>query len=515
MNKSNLARRLAALLALLLALPLVSFTAHAQPKEIRIGIVTDRSGALSYYGDMSINGFILGLMYALNIPSFETITPNLEWKLVWEDKVIHIIAASNVPAGQQVPDPVTATKVAEDLILNKGVEILVGTADSPSAIALTQIAEKYKVVFLVVPAADHEITKTYLNRYVFQISSTTWHDAIAGGTYAVKLGKTVAFLAPANSWGRSTVAAWSAVIQQNGGTVVADIYAPVTTTDFTPYIQALLASKAEVFVPVWAGATALALYQQINASGVYQRMKVTSGIPDLATLNLLRMGLYLPNYEGMMKYAWNLPQNNPVNDWLVSKYIELYKKKALPTMGTLLTAFPLPDLFVGEGFVAGHALGLALQKTGGSTDPEKLISALEGLSFFSVKGQITIRKEDHRTIQDMYIARIVWDTESLKKYYTADELPDLYKPLWNLGMFAVKYIDTVKSVTPPVEATLPSPPPPPQQEQPKPEQPKPEQPAPAPQPQPAPDYTPYIVAVLVVVVIVVAALLLVRGKPRK
>jgi len=162
----NLARGLAALLALLLALPLVGFTAHAQPKEIRIGFVTDRSGALSYYGDMSINGFILGLMYALNIPSFETVTPNLEWKLVWEDKVIHIIAASNVPAGQQVPDPVTATKVAEDLILNKGVEILVGTADSPSAIALTQIAEKYKVVFLVVPAADHEITKTYLNRYV-------------------------------------------------------------------------------------------------------------------------------------------------------------------------------------------------------------------------------------------------------------------------------------------------------------------------------------------------------------
>ena len=518
MNKSSLARGLAVLLALLLALPLAGYTAHAQPKEIRIGIVTDRSGALSYYGDMSINGFILGLMYALNISSFETLTPNLEWKLVWGDKVIHIIAASNVPAGQQVPDPVTATKVAEDLILNKGVEILVGTADSPSAIALTQIAEKYKVVFLVVPAADHEITKTYLNRYVFQISSTTWHDAIAGGTYAAKLGKTVAFLAPANSWGRSTVAAWSTVIQQNGGVVVADIYAPVTTTDFTPYIQALLASKAEVFVPVWAGATALALYQQINASGVYQKMKVTSGIPDLATLNLLRMGLYLPNYEGMMKYAWNLPQNNPVNDWLVAKYVELYKKKALPTMGTLLVAFPLPDLFVGEGFVAGHALGLALQKTGGSTDPEKLISALEGLSFFSVKGQITIRKEDHRTVQDMYIARIVWDTESLKKYYSVEELPDLYKPLWNLGMFAVKYIDTVKSVAPPVEANLypaqpPQPAPPPQQ----PAQPaQPAQPTPPPQPpQPAPDYTPYIVAALVAVIIIVAVVLLIRRKPSK
>ncbi|MEM0223905.1 MAG: ABC transporter substrate-binding protein, partial [Thermofilum sp.] len=195
MSMKSLAARLAAFLALLVSASFLAAAAYAQPQqEIKIGIVTDRSGALSYYGDMSINGFILGLMYALDIKSFETVVPNLEWKLDWEGRTIHIIAASNVPAGQQVPDPVTATKAAEDLILNKGVEILVGCADSASAIALTQIAEKYRVVFLVVPAADHEITKTYLNRYVFQISSTTWHDAIAGGSYAAKLGKTVAFL---------------------------------------------------------------------------------------------------------------------------------------------------------------------------------------------------------------------------------------------------------------------------------------------------------------------------------
>ncbi|MEM0459979.1 MAG: substrate-binding domain-containing protein [Thermofilaceae archaeon] len=514
MSMKSLAAKLAAFLALLVSASFLAAAAYAQPQqEIKIGIVTDRSGALSYYGDMSINGFILGLMYALDIKSFETVVPNLEWKLDWEGRTIHIIAASNVPAGQQVPDPVTATKAAEDLILNKGVEILVGCADSASAIALTQIAEKYRVVFLVVPAADHEITKTYLNRYVFQISSTTWHDAIAGGSYAAKLGKTVAFLAPSNPWGRSTVSAWSTVIQEKGGVIVADVYAPATTTDFTPYIQALLASKAEVFVPVWAGATALALYQQINASGVYQRMKVTSGIPDLATLNLLRMGLYLPQYEGMMKYAWNLPQNNPVNDWLVSKYVELYKQGKLPTMGAVLLAFPLPDLFVGEGFVAGHALGLALKKTGGSTDSEKLISALEGLSFLSVKGKITIRKEDHRTIQDMYIARIVWDTTSLAKYYKPEELPDLYKPLLTYGMFAPQYIETVESVTPPVEVNLyPQQPPP---EQPPPQQPPATQPPAQPPPQqPAADYTPYIAA-LVIVVVLVAALFFLKKRSKK
>ncbi|RLG61943.1 hypothetical protein DRN84_02800, partial [Candidatus Geothermarchaeota archaeon] len=296
-----------------LIIPLTNSNVYAQ-EEIKIGFVTARSGVLSYYGDMSINGFILGLMYGLNIETFETVTPNMEWKLNWSGKTIHIIAADTVPAGGQVPDPSTATSAAEDLILNKKVNVLIGSSYSPVAISLTQIAKKYKVVLLVTPAAAHEITKDYLNRYVFQIASNTWHDALTGAKWAVEnMGKTFAFLAPSNAWGRSTVECWKTVIEENGGRVLAEIYAPMTTTDFTPYIQSILSSNAEVFIPVWAGASALTLYQQINASGIYQKMKVTSGIPDLATLNLAGMGAYLPNYIGMMKYAWNLPQNNPVN----------------------------------------------------------------------------------------------------------------------------------------------------------------------------------------------------------
>jgi len=429
--------------------------AIAQDNEINIGVVTARTGSLSYYGDMSINGFILGLMYGLSITEFKTVTPNTEWNLTWGDRVIHIIAADTVPSGGQVPDPATASSAAEDLILNKGVDILLGSSSSPAAVALTQIAEQYRVVFLVTPAADHEITKTYLNRYVFQTASNTWHDALTGAKWAVEnMGKTFAFIAPSNTWGRSTVEAWKTVIEEGNGTVLVEQYAPVTTTDFTPYVQAVKASGAEVFIPVWAGSGAFTLYQQINSSGLYDIMNVTSGIPDLATLNLAGMAQYLPNYRGMMKYCWNLPQNNPVNEWLVEKYVKLYKENALPTMGSILLAFPLPDLFVGNGFIAGHALALALKNTDGKTDAESLISALENLEFDSVKGHIKIRKEDHRTIQDMYIAQLAWENESLKQYYSYDELPDLYKPFYIYGIFAPKYIDTIENVTPPMEVNL-------------------------------------------------------------
>ncbi len=50
---------------------------------------------------------------------------------------------------------------------------------------------------------------------------------------------------------------------------------------------------------------------------------------------------------------------------------------------------------------AGIALVEALKKAGG-TDPEKLIAAMEGLSFETPKGRMTFRKEDHQAMQSMF-----------------------------------------------------------------------------------------------------------------
>ena len=50
----------------------------------------------------------------------------------------------------------------------------------------------------------------------------------------------------------------------------------------------------------------------------------------------------------------------------------------------------------------------ALTKAG-STDTEKLIAAMEGLSFDTPKGPMTFRKEDHQAMQEMYHWRIKKD----------------------------------------------------------------------------------------------------------
>jgi branched-chain amino acid transport system substrate-binding protein len=84
-----------------------------------------------------------------------------------------------------------------------------------------------------------------------------------------------------------------------------------------------------------------------------------------------------------------------VNNWLVTEHYRQYKSP--------------PDFFTVAGMTAGIALVEALKKTGGDTKTEKLIAALEGLSFETPKGKTIIRKEDHQALINMYHFKIKID----------------------------------------------------------------------------------------------------------
>ena len=55
------------------------------------------------------------------------------------------------------------------------------------------------------------------------------------------------------------------------------------------------------------------------------------------------------------------------------------------------------------------ALVTAVEKCGGSTDAEKLISTMEGMEFYTPKGKMVFRKEDHQALQSMYHFKIKVD----------------------------------------------------------------------------------------------------------
>jgi branched-chain amino acid transport system substrate-binding protein len=169
------------------------------PQPIKIGVLTTKTGALDYYGTMQVRGLELGIEYATS-GSRQVAGRPIEW--IIEDD-----------AG----DPTTAGRKARELIEQQDVDILQGCVSSAATIVVAGVAQEYRRVLLVEPAAADSITGENWNRYVFRTAASVWQDAAAGGRYAVEhLGKTFCYLAPDYVFGRQSSAAW----RQRAGPVV-------------------------------------------------------------------------------------------------------------------------------------------------------------------------------------------------------------------------------------------------------------------------------------------------------
>ena len=389
-------------------------SAAASPTVIKIGVVTDLS-TFAYYGEQEVAGLALGLAYAVGATNVTQAiqATSYGYTVTGGGYQFQLYVAD----GQG--DPTLSAEAAVQLITQDGVQILQGSPDSDCAIDVAAVAAQYQVIFMAAPAADYDITAQNFNVYTFRMASSSYQDALTAGPYAVQnVGKSFALIAPDYSWGFEEVAEWTSVIQSAGGKVVTVQYAPETATDFTPYIDKILASNATVVVPIWVGPTAVTLFQQLKGLGVYQKMSITTGIPDLTSFNFLLVG-NIPIYVGSTKYAFNLPDNT-VNNWLIQNYVTLFKENRLPEQTATYgdEFFPLPDIFIPDSFATGQAIVAALAMTGGNPAAPGMIHALEGMYLNTPKGPMYIRPQDHQALQDMYVVKVAYTNSTMSKYYT-------------------------------------------------------------------------------------------------
>ncbi len=358
--------------------------------SIKVGLLTDRSGVVAIYGPMLEQGFDLGLQYAT------------DGTMTVAGKKIEV----SIKDTQSKPD--VGTQLARELIEKDGVKLLVGVPNSATALAVSGVAKENKVVYIAEPAASPDITGAQFNEYTFRTSRTSVQDALTMGAALKDLGKKFVQIAQEGAFGRGSASAFYNVVKANGGTFVVNdnatdfggVYAPPDTTDFTPYLNKLLDSKADVVIVTWSGAGFVPLFQQMQQLGVFKAMTVATGMGDNQTL---KAGYATAiGSVGVSVYHYTLPKNK-VNDWLVEQHMKKYNAP--------------PDLFTAGGFALAQMVVEGLKKTNGSTDAQTLIKAFEGLSFDSPKGTFTIRPEDHVALQPLYLVKLTNVTDPNFKFF--------------------------------------------------------------------------------------------------
>jgi branched-chain amino acid transport system substrate-binding protein len=371
---ATLAALAAAGLAVLGAAPL---TASAQGKgEVRIAHVYSKTGPLEAYAKQTQVGLMMGLEYATG--GTMTVAGR---KLVVIEK-----------DDQGKPD-VGKTLLAAAYADDKA-DIAIGPTASPVALAMLPVAEEYKKVLLVEPAVADSITGDRWNKYIFRTGRNSSQDAISNAVALDKAGNTIVTLAQDNAFGRDGVKAFKEAIKS--AKLVHEEYLPPATTDYTAGLQRIVdrlkdqPGRKFVWV-VWAGAsTPFSKFAELELHKRYGIELSTGGniLPAMVAYK------QFPGLEGALYYYFGIPKN-PVNEWLVANHYRQFKAP--------------PDFFTAGGMSAGIAIVEALKKTNGDTTTNKLIAAMEGMSFESPKGRMTFRKEDHQAMQSMYHFKIKAD----------------------------------------------------------------------------------------------------------
>ena len=371
--------------------------ALAQAKDIRIAHVYDKTGALEAYAKQTQAGLMLGLEYATG----GTMS-------VLGRKVVVIEKDS-----QLKPDAGKSQLAAA--YGDDKADLAIGPTGSGVALAMLPVAEEYKKILLVEPAVADTITGANWNRYIFRTGRSSTQDAVAG-VVALPANAQIAMLAQDYAFGRDGVKAFKDTLAAVGSKaqVVHEEYVPQATTDFTAAAQRMfdaLKGKpgTKIINIIWAGAHPCQKLGDLKP----ERFDITLACGG-NILPVMKGWKDLAGMEGAIYYYYGFPKNK-MNDWMVAEYRKRYG-------GTP------PDFFVAGGMAAGVAAVEAIKKAGG-TDTEKLIAAMEGMSFETPKGTMTFRKEDHQAMQNMYQFRIKktqaneWDLLELVREIPAREIP--------------------------------------------------------------------------------------------
>ena len=417
---------------------------NVQPTEntvtpIKVGIFAPypSASALSIYGGWTVQGFQLGLIYATGGTNMTA--DGRPFELHYYDTLTGAVDIATL---------------ATNAIENDGIDILVGGTSSAVAASIQAVASQYHKIYFITPGADTSLTGSNFNQYSFRLARNSYQDAIVGIKYAWEStgARNFSIIAPGYSFGYSGAQAMQQEISKRGGTTVDTIYVPLGTTDFNPYMNALLSDETnygvDMLIVIWAGSGFNYLYAGLDDYNISSYMNISSGVIDTPSMDYIQTSMStgsLIGQTGSAVYGYKLA-NNSVNDWLVNESITRgvtpdygYPGSASNVYAMDFSDIHVPELFTPDGFSTAQFMVAAANKVT-DLNSDQMICTLEGMSLLTPKGNETIRTQDHQGLAQMYIATIVNDTQANSPTY---------------GHLIGKLVQTYNSedVAPPIDTT--------------------------------------------------------------
>lgn len=286
--------------------------------------------------------------------------------------------------------PAGATSGIQKLA-SEGVHVAVASTNTDNCEAYLPLLSQLNMTVVSDDCTAGPLTGPNVNARFFRVSDTSPESATALGQGLCQIAKgatridsiTLAVNTPTNIT-NGAVATAKSVCGMHPGTVVS---VPATATNVLPYVEALLSKRASnsasstVLQVSLFGDTLLSFVRAAEQAGVFQDYKAvgtaTSGWAEGAA------ALYpnVPSVYFVSQYYYG-ESNSKAN----SDFISAFKKES---------GGKVPDAVSYAGYQAMSALLAAIAKAG-SSNPAAVASALKGLTYSTVVGNITINPATHQ-----------------------------------------------------------------------------------------------------------------------
>jgi len=283
--------------------------------------------------------------------------------------------------------PELGAVLARDLILKDKVDFLIGPTSPAVAQTVSQVCKEYKKLIYFHGANNESLTGEQGHRYLFQVIPNTYMEGQAVAVYLSKKPfKRIAVIGPDVEYGHSQARAFIKKLSEinPSAQVVKELWTKLGEQDYGPSITTLLASRPEmIYAILWSGDLA-GFIRQARTYGLLQHIYLI-GLFDYDLLKGLGHDM-IPNLYGFDRapfYALNNPR--------IKAFVEKYK----------IRTGEFPSDWAITAYDGLMALRKAVEKTR-TLETEKVIGALEGLQWDSLRGPLYIRPLDRMANCGLY-----------------------------------------------------------------------------------------------------------------
>ncbi len=288
--------------------------------------------------------------------------------------------------------PGDAVRAAEELISRERADVLMGTFASNVGLAVANLANQRKILFLAAEPLTDKIVWENGNRYTFRLRPSTYMQTAMLIPEAAKLKKKRwAIVYPNYEYGQSATSSFKKLLSKAQPDVqfVAEQAPALGKIDAGAVVQALIDAKPDAIFSSLFAADLQKFVREGNTRGLFKSTVVfnlLAGEPEY--LDPLKDET--PEGWWVTGYPWseiNTPEHR--------KFRDAYQKrwKEYPRQGSVV------------GYSAVYSVANAIRRAG-SADTEKLVEAMKGLEMQTPFGPIVWRPLDHQSTMGAYVGQL-------------------------------------------------------------------------------------------------------------